>query len=74
MVDEVELRTDKLTEEYTLRIPERTKRLLDGLTKSQRKAVNERIMITMAECLHQFSFDATRYLMDDYDTRNGESR
>lgn len=69
-----EFKCDKLTEEYTFRIPDIIKRLLDRCSKIQRKTINERLLVTMAECLHQIKFDPTRYLMEDYDTRNMNSR
>jgi hypothetical protein len=69
-----ELQVDKLVEEYTLRIPEVTKRRLDRLTKPQRKQMNELLLVSMAKFLHEANFDPSRYLAEEYDTRNGESR
>ena len=61
---------DKLVEEYTLRIPECTKRRVDRLSKLQRKSMNEQILVVMAKFLHDAAFDPGRYLIEDYDTRN----
>ncbi len=69
-----EMHVDKLVEEYTLRIPEVTKRRVDRLTKPQRKQMNEVLLVSMARFLHEATFDPSRYLAEDYDTRNGESR
>jgi hypothetical protein len=68
------LKFDKLTEEYSFRIPDITKRLLDRCSKAQRKSINECLLVTIAECLHKFKFDPLRYLVEDYNSRNVESR
>jgi hypothetical protein len=73
-MDEPRFESDKLTESYTLRIPAITKRMIDKLTKSQVKQLNERIMITMASVLHQARFDPAFYLVDEYDDRSHSSR
>jgi len=42
------LDTDKRTEDFSLRIPEYTKQLLDKLTKHQKSKLNDQILITNA--------------------------
>lgn len=69
-----ELQADKLTELYTVRIPECTDKRLRRLSPHQKKSLNEQILIVIAKCLHDFSFDPNRYLSDEYDTRNGGAR
>lgn len=66
--------TDKLTEEYTLRIPECTKRRVDRMSKLQRKSMNEQILVIIARFLHEAAFEPGRYLLEDYDARNGGAR
>jgi hypothetical protein len=69
-----ELIADKLTEQYTLRIPECTDKRLRRLSGPQKKALNEQILIVIAKYLHDADFDPSRYLSDEYDTRNGCAR
>ena len=59
------IETDKLTAEYSLRIPEITKNLIDMLTKSQKSKLNERLLITIAKQLHDARFDPNHYLKID---------
>lgn len=54
--------TDKLTDEYTLKIPEITKKKIRTLSPSYRKILNQKIMEAMASVLHQASFKAEKYL------------
>ena len=53
---------DKLTETFSLRIPEITKRLIDGLSKPDKTKLNEAILLTIAKCLHDAKFDPRLYL------------
>ena len=60
------LETDKLTEKYTLRIPECLKNDLSKLSKTQVRAMNERIFVLMARFIHDSTFDPSIYLNSDY--------
>jgi len=60
------LETDKLTEEFTLRIPSVTKIGIDRLPKHFKRRLNERLLITMAQVLHEAAFDPRRYLVTEY--------
>ena len=59
------LDTDKRTEDFSLRIPEYTKQLLDKLTKHQKSKLNDQILITMARALHEAKFEPEVYLKED---------
>ena len=61
------LDTDKRTEEFSLRIPEYTKRLLDKLTKHQKSKLNDQILITIARAIHESKFDPEQYLKEDFE-------
>lgn len=69
-----ELNMDKLTEVYALRIPDVTLKRIGGLSSAQKKQMNEQNLIAIARYLHESSFDPVRYLVEDYDTRNGAAR
>lgn len=69
-----ELQADKLTELYSLRIPECTARRIKRLSKVQCKTMNEGLLIGIAKFLHDAEFDPNRYLSDDYDTRCNGAR
>lgn len=58
------IETDKLEAEFTLRIPEFTKRKLKELSPQEKKALNEEIIMTMARVLHRFNFDYRKYLKE----------
>jgi hypothetical protein len=60
------LETDKLTDEFTLRIPSVTKIGIDRLPKHFKRRLNERLLITMAQVLHEAAFDPRRYLVTEY--------
>ena len=67
MTNNVErLETDKLTDEFTLRIPAVTKIGIDRLPKHFKRRLNERLLITMAQVLHEAAFDPRRYLVEEY--------
>ena len=61
------LDTDKRTEEFSLRIPEYTKQLLDKLTKHQKSKLNDQILITIAMALHEAKFNAEEYLKEVFE-------
>lgn len=60
------LETDKLTDEFTFRIPSVTKIGIDRLPKHFKRRLNERLLITMAQVLHEAAFDPRRYLVTEY--------
>lgn len=54
--------TDKLTELYSLRIPEITKAEVDRLPAALQKKLNHEILITIAKVIHESKFDPNLYL------------
>lgn len=60
------LETDKLSDEFTMRIPAVTKIGIDRLPKHFKRRLNERILVTMAQVLHEAAFDPRRYLLTEY--------
>lgn len=72
--DQVErLECDKLTDEFTLRIPSITSAAIQKLPKHWKRKLNERILVTMASVLHESSFRPSRYLCSDYFERDGDA-
>jgi hypothetical protein len=69
-----ELKIDKLTAEYSQRIPEITADRIGRLTDPQKKELKVQILVAIAKYLHEASFDPSRYLSEDYNTRNGAAR
>jgi len=57
--------TDKLTETYTLGIPEVTKFQIDKLPAHFRKKLNAKILVEMAKIIHESKFDPNLYLSTD---------
>lgn len=55
---------DKLTETFSLRIPEITKHMIDNLSKADKTRLNEAIILTIARILHDSKFDAQLYLKE----------
>jgi hypothetical protein len=58
----VDIETDKLTEQYTLKIPEILKVQLSSLTPNQKKYLNSQLMIQMARVIHDSKFSPEQYL------------
>ncbi len=56
---------DKLTETFSLRIPEITKHMIDGLSKADKNKLNEAVRNTIAKAIHTSKFDARLYLRED---------
>lgn len=54
--------TDKLTEIYSLRIPEITKIEIDRLPAHLKNKINHEILITIARIIHESKFDPTMHL------------
>ena len=67
------LECDKLTDEYTLRVPAVTAAALQKLSKHWKRKLNERILVTMASVLHDSGFNPSRYLCSDYFERDGDA-
>lgn len=53
---------DKLTETFTLRIPEITKAGIDRLPPILKTKLNNEILLTMARVIHESKFDPQLYL------------
>ena len=60
------LDTDKRIADFSIRIPEYTKTLLDKLTKHQKSKLNDQILITLAKALHASKFEPEEYLKEDF--------
>ncbi len=56
---------DKLEVNFTLRIPEVTKRQLERLPAAMKKKLNNRILLTMARTLHDADYDPRKYLKSE---------
>jgi len=56
------LETDKLTETYTLRLPEILKVDVDRLSPVHKKKMHHKILLVMAETVHESKFDPNIYL------------
>lgn len=56
---------DKCTEQFTLRIPEVLKGDLDKLTKAQKTALIQKIILVMAKAVHNSKFDPEFYIKSD---------
>jgi hypothetical protein len=56
------IETDKLVEQYTLKVPEVLKVGLSSLSPEQRKNLNLRLMVEMAKAIHESRFIPEQYL------------
>lgn len=56
---------DKLTESFSIRIPEITKHRLDKLSPAMKRRLNDSILIAMARVLHDSEFDPSMYLKSE---------
>jgi len=56
------IKIDKLNEQFSMRIPEVTKSLLEKLTPEQKKSLYSAILILIAQHLHEATFDPSVYL------------
>lgn len=56
------LEVDKLVCQHTLKIPEILRKGIDDLPPDIRKKMNIRIMVTMAQVLHEARFNPEEYL------------
>jgi hypothetical protein len=64
-MDDHGLTTDKLTEQFMIRIPEITKANLDKLPPALKKKLNQEILILMARSIHDSRFDPKLYLSSE---------
>lgn len=69
-----EIQVGKLNAKYTICLPDCTLLRINRLTNPQKSVLRDQILISIARCLHEFTFDPNRYLSDGYDTRNGLAR
>lgn len=63
MIAEVE--TDKLSENFSVRIPEILKISIDKMSPSAKKRMKQAVLILLAEHVHQASFNPLTYLRSD---------
>lgn len=56
------VKIDKLTEPFSMRIPEITKTLLENLTAEQKKSLHNAMLLIIAKHLHDSTFDPSLYL------------
>jgi hypothetical protein len=55
----------KLLDNFSMRVPVITKKLIEKLTPVQKKKLNEKILITIAEVLHDANFNPIKYLKEE---------
>lgn len=55
---------DKRLETISVRVPSITKSKVDKLSATQKKALNEAILITIARAIHDAEFDPSKYLKE----------
>ncbi len=53
---------DKMTETYSLRIPDALKEMLDKLSTEQKHDLNQKLRVELARAVHASKFDARLYL------------
>jgi hypothetical protein len=56
---------DKLTENYTIRVPEILKKQIDSLPMSHKRRLTEAILVAMARVVHDARFDPILYLNEE---------
>lgn len=56
---------DKLSDNFSIRVPAITKKHLDRLTPAQKKILNEKILFTISKVLHDADFNPTKYLKEE---------
>jgi len=56
---------DKLTENYTVRVPEILKKQIDNLPMSHKRRLTEAILVAMAKVVHDARFDPIVYLNEE---------
>ena len=68
-----EIETDKLTSEYTLRVPEFTSDSISKLNKQWKRILNIRILDIMDHTLHEANRQPGRYLKSEYFRRETDA-
>ena len=53
---------DKLDETFTFRLPEATKKHIEKLPTDLKKKLNIKLLLSVAEILHEADFDPRKYL------------
>ena len=65
---------DKLTEQYTIRVPEILKKQIDQLPMQHKRRLTEAILVAMAKVCHEAAFDPTLYLSEKKSKANDASQ
>ena len=60
--DLMHIETDKLTEQFSMKIPEVLKVGLSSLSPDQRKKLNLQLMVCIAKSIHESRFNPKTYL------------
>ncbi|MFH2073927.1 MAG: hypothetical protein ABIJ57_01080 [Pseudomonadota bacterium] len=61
---------DKLTEQYTIRVPEVLKKQIDKMPTSHKRRLTEAILVAMAKVVHESRFDPLVYLNEEKNKAN----
>ena len=61
---------DKLTEQYTIRVPEVLKKQIDKMPTSHKRRLTEAILVAMAKVVHDSRFDPLVYLNEEKSKTN----
>lgn len=65
---------DKLTEQYTIRVPAILKKQIDQLPMQHKRRLTEAILVAMAKVCHEAAFDPTVYLNEEKFKANDASQ
>lgn len=68
------IKHDKLTEIFSMRIPSVTKAGLDSMPSAWKTKLNERLLICIAQVLHESRFDPSFYLVEKYNEIDSEAK
>jgi len=63
------LETDKRNAEFSIRVPERVKVMIDRMSKIERSKLNNMILETIAFAVHVSRFDSSVYLSSHFEGR-----
>lgn len=61
---------DKLTEQYTIRVPEILKKQIDKMPTTHKRRMTEAILVAMAKVVHESRFDPLVYLNEEKNKAN----
>ena len=64
-MDNLDLDTDKRTSIYSLRMPDLMKARCDRCSQGQSKILNDRLLMFIDKNLHEFDYEAGKYLKSD---------